>query len=69
LYRRYGRPDLEAEFIAAVTDSGDPPAMDAVEEFRRRVADGDAPTRLLGASQVADFVDGQFAPRRFSYAS
>lgn len=67
LYRRYGRPDLEAAFLAA-TDAGDDPiATDAVAEFRRRVADGDVPPRLDGCEDVAEFVDGQLAESRFRY--
>lgn len=68
LYRRYGRPDLEAEFLAAVDPLADPLAADAVDEFRSRVAAGDVPDRIDGAAAVATFADGQFAPRRFSYA-
>jgi len=67
LYRRYGRPDLEAAFLDELQRSGAPVAISVLEEFRRRVGVDDAPVELAGAARVATFVDGQFAPRRFSY--
>ena len=68
LYRRYDRPDLETAFVDAVDPSLDPIAADAIAEFRQRVAAGDVPETLAGGRSVASFVDGQYAPRRFSYA-
>ena len=67
LYRRYERPDLEADFVASIRSSGDPVAADALTEFIDRVDAGDAPPTIEGAGRVATFVDGQYAPRRFSY--
>jgi len=68
LYRRYDRPDLERAFLDAVDPSLDPIAADAIAEFRQRVAAGDTPEPLLGGRDVASFIDGQYARRRFSYA-
>lgn len=68
LYRRYERPDLEEAFLASVDPSTDAIAADAVAEFRRRVEAGDIPEPVPGGRSVANFVDGQYAPRRFSYA-
>ncbi len=67
LYRRYGRPDLEASALADLGRSADPVALSVLDEYHRRVADDDVPRPLEGADHVATFVDGQFAPRRFSY--
>lgn len=69
LYHRYGRPDLVAEFVAAIDPDVDPIAGSAIDEYRARTAAGDAPTTLDDAARVAQFVDGQFAPRRFTYAT
>jgi GT2 family glycosyltransferase len=67
LYRRYGRPDLEAELLDGFDRSGDATLVGVAAEFRARVAAGDAPVPLHGAESVAQFVDGQYAPRRFAY--
>jgi GT2 family glycosyltransferase len=68
LYRRYGRPDLEKEFLGGIDPHLDPVAADAVDDFLQRGADGDFPEVLEGAGNVAEFIDGQYSPRRFSYA-
>jgi len=68
LYRRYGRPDLERRFLAEAAVADDPILRAAVDEFTQRAAAGDAPERLDDGGRVAQFVDGQYAPRRFSYA-
>lgn len=67
LYRRYGRPDLEAAFADSVRNSNDAAATEALAEFARRVDAGDAPVPIDDAARVATFVDGQYAPRRFAY--
>jgi GT2 family glycosyltransferase len=69
LYHRYGRPDLVDEFIAGIDPATDPIAGSAIDEYRSRVTAGDAPEPLIGAEHIAQFVDGQYAPRRFSYAT
>ncbi len=68
LYRRYGRPDLEDEFLASIDCALDPIAADAIAEFERRVAEGDSPSAIEGGSDVATFVRGGYAPNRFGYA-
>jgi GT2 family glycosyltransferase len=72
LYRRYGRPDLEAACLDELERSGSGGLGgtgfgDVAAEFRQRTALGDAPEVIDRAAHVADFVDGQFAPRRFIY--
>ena len=67
LYRRYGRPDLEAAFLAAVDPIEDPIAADAIAEYRRRVDLGDAPDALAGADEITMFQGGHYAPHRFGY--
>lgn len=68
LTRRYGRPDLEASTRAGI-ESPDVPATDprreALAEFDRRVASGDAPEPIAGAADVAQFVEGEYARHRF----
>ncbi len=68
LYRRYGRPDLERALLERAAAGGDPALADAAAEFERRVAAGDAPEPIADASRVAQFVDGQYAVKRFGYA-
>jgi GT2 family glycosyltransferase len=69
LYRRYGRPDLERAFVEGLDRVADPVAASAIDEYRTRVSRGDAPDTLPGAANVATFGGGQFAPRRFAYAT
>lgn len=69
LHRRYGRPDLEADLLDQLDRSDDAERRDVAVEFRRRVEAGEVPEPLPGASSVAEFVDGQYAPRRFTYLS
>ncbi|MFZ9015740.1 MAG: hypothetical protein ACO23O_01950 [Ilumatobacteraceae bacterium] len=67
LTRRYGRPDLTAELVTALERSTDDVQRSIAHEFRTREAAGDVPEVVSGAADVAHFVDGQYAPRRFSY--
>jgi GT2 family glycosyltransferase len=69
LYRRYGRPDLERALLDDLEGSADNEFGEVAAEFRQRVAAGDVPEIIDGASTVAEFVDGQYAPRRFVYLS
>ncbi len=68
LYRKYGRPDLEAAFLATVDAGDDVVAADAAAEFRRRTGSGESPEPVDGARRVARFDDGRYAPHRFEYA-
>lgn len=68
MYRRYGRPDLEATLLADL-DRGDETARTVADEFRRLVHEGRVPQPLPSVAGVAEFVDGHFGPRRFAYAS
>lgn len=67
--RRYGRPDIEAETLAWVDAHGSPAHRAAAAEFRRRVAEGDAPDPISDAERVAEFVDGEYAVHRFRYVT
>jgi Glycosyl transferase family 21 len=69
LYHRYDRLDLAARFLDEIDPVADPVAGAAIDHYRARVAAGDVPDPLPDASRVATFVDGQYAPRRFSYAA
>ena len=69
LMRRYGRRDLETETLAWIDSDGTRAHRAAAVEFRDRVAHGDVPTELPGASQVAQFVDGEYADHRFRYVT
>jgi hypothetical protein len=69
LSRRYGRPDVEAELIAHIDALGEPWQRSAVDEFRRRVADGDVPTTIEPSATlnaVANF-DPMYGLPRFRY--
>ena len=68
LYRRYGRPDLEEDLIKVSSSGADRILKSAVDEFERRVAAGDVPDVHPEADAVAQFIDGQYAPRRFDYS-
>lgn len=65
LARRYGRPDLETEWLSFVDEHGSAPQRAAVEEFRERVGDGDVPRPIEGADSVAQFIHGAYAVHRF----
>ena len=69
LYRKYGRPDLEAAFLASIDDGSDPVAADAAAEFRRRTGSGESPEPFDGARRVALFDSGRYAPHRFEYSA
>ena len=69
LYRRFGRPDLEGSLAESLERSDDPVQRSIAAEYRSTVASGDAPVVLDGGSTVAEFVDGQYAPRRFEYTA
>ena len=60
---------LVEAFIDRVDPLADPIAGSAIEEYRTRVEAGDAPVPLPMADRVAQFVEGQFAPRRFTSAT
>jgi len=68
LYRRYGRPDLETEFIASIDRNLDPIAGEAIAEFERRIAEGDSPSVIEGGNEVATFTGAEYSPTRFGYA-
>jgi len=65
LARKYDRADVLAETVAAVTAGGNAAQREALEEYRRREADGRLPAPLAGADRVAEFVGGEYAVHRF----
>lgn len=65
LATRYGRPDLVRRTTRWIRTHGTDQERAAVAEYRRRVAQQRAPDRLPGASTVAEFVGGDYAPHRF----
>jgi hypothetical protein len=65
LARKYDRADVLAETVAAVTAGGTAAQREALEEYRRREADGRVPDPLAGADRVAEFVGGEYAVHRF----
>lgn len=67
LTRRYGRPDLTAALLASLESSADDEQRSIAREYRDREATGDVPDSDGRVADVAYFVDGQYAPRRFSY--
>ncbi len=69
LYRRYGRADLEQEFLDSIDVDTDVVAGEAIAEFKRRIALGDEPEALQHASQVATFTGSAYAQHRFGYAT
>lgn len=69
LTRRYGRPDLEAETLDWISTDGAEEHRAAAEKFRLRVADGDVPTELAGAIDVAQFIEGEYALHRFRHTT
>lgn len=65
LARRFAREDVVADTIELVTAHGSTEQQRAVAEFERRRRDGVLPDALAGADRVAEFVDGEYARRRF----
>jgi hypothetical protein len=69
LTRRYGRPDLEAETLEWIAADDSEAHRAAAEDFRTRLAEGDVPTELAGAVDVAEFVEGEYALHRFRHTT
>jgi GT2 family glycosyltransferase len=65
LARRYGRPDIETEWLSFVDEHGSAPQRAAVAEFRQRLGDGDVPEPIEGGDRIAQFVQGEYAVHRF----
>lgn len=65
LARKYDRTDVLAETIAYVMGAGNAAQREALEEYRRREADGRVPSPLADADRVAEFVGGEYAVHRF----
>jgi GT2 family glycosyltransferase len=65
LARRWGRPDIVEETIASIEGGASEIQRSALEEFRSRVAAGQAPDPLPEPGDVAQFIDGEYAAHRF----
>lgn len=65
LAHKFDRPDVLAETIGAIEDSGAGDQRAALDEWRRRQAAGALPTVMAAASSVAQFVGGEYARHRF----
>ena len=65
---RYSRPDLASARLAELESSPDPLQREVGATLRRRIAEGRMPEPLDPEHRVAQFVDGEYAVHRFSYA-
>ena len=65
---RYSRRDLAEARLAALESSADALQRDVAASLRRRIADDRMPEPLDPEHRVAQFVDGEYAVHRFSYA-
>lgn len=65
LAHRYDRPDIVVATEQFVERQGTPAQRAAMDEYRRRLAQGLLPEPLPGAERVAQFVDGEYAVHRF----
>jgi len=65
LATKFGRPDIVAETIQSIHESGTAEQKLAVAEFHRREGSGDLPKPLPKADSVAQFIDGEYAVHRF----
>lgn len=67
LSRRYGAPEIEAQFLAWADAHGTPAHHRAAAEFRERLTAGDVPDPLQGAAEVARFEGNVYGRHRFGY--
>lgn len=65
LATRWDRDDIVTETIEAVERGQSEVQLEAIAEYRRRKARGHLPSRHPNATEVAQFVDGEYAPHRF----
>jgi hypothetical protein len=65
LATRYARKDVVDETVELVAAHGSSEQRRAVTEFERRRREGELPDALPDADRVAEFIDGEYAPRRF----
>jgi hypothetical protein len=65
---RYSRQDLALERLAAMERTDDETVQDAARTLRARIDSGQMPEPIDPDHRVAEFVGGEFARHRFSYA-
>lgn len=65
LCRRYGRPDLEQQFLVDLRASTDSIYHRVADEFEKRVASGNVPAPVEHPERVAQFVGPHYATHRF----
>ena len=65
---RYSRRDLADARLADLESSPDPLQRQVAASLRQRIADGRMPEPLDPEHRVGQFVDGEYAVHRFSYA-
>ncbi len=65
---RYSRRDLAEARLAKLESSPDPLQRDVAASLRQRIAEGRMPEPLDPEHRVGQFVDGEYAVHRFSYA-
>jgi len=65
---KFSRPDLSEAWASAMEESSMPLQRKAAAEFRRRMGAGELPIPIDPDGRTAQFIDGDFAEHRFSYA-
>jgi hypothetical protein len=65
LATRWGRPDIVDDTVAWIEAGASDVQRAALHEFRTRAAAGKVPERFPNASDVAEFVGGEYATHRF----
>jgi hypothetical protein len=65
---RYSRPELALARLAELESSPDAVQREVAASLRQRIADGRMPEPIDADHRVGQFVDGEYAVHRFSYA-
>jgi hypothetical protein len=65
LATRWGRPDIVDETIASIEAGQVKMQLEALADFRSRVASGRVPATEAGSADIAQFIDGEYAVHRF----
>lgn len=65
LATKYDRDDIVSETIDLVERHGTTEQQRAVREFERRRNAKELPRRITNASSIAQFIEGEYGPRRF----
>ncbi|MFZ2113274.1 MAG: glycosyltransferase family 2 protein [Solirubrobacteraceae bacterium] len=65
LATRWGRPDIVDETIASIEAGQSEIQLEALAEFRSRLANGQVPAIESGSADIAQFINGEYAVHRF----